>query len=217
MKKIITLVLMSVAFNAFAQNNKPKSIINDSFLKKLHSTQMIFDGGYITGDIKNTTTQGGTFSFGVVINDFWYAGLNFDFFNSRSIRVDSFPVVNPRYSYSSYTINNEFIIGGNYFITASLPVQFGVGYANYYDKYSDNNQRKSIADDVFFVAEGGATVYINFLKNVSLGGGVKYRWVTDVQQVGENEDFNNYSFEAKVRFRFFTESEKVKTTKGTDL
>lgn len=211
MKKYIFIFLTLAACNAFAQDAKPKSIIGDSLFKNLHATQFIMDGGYITGEVKGKQMQGFTTSYGVAFNNFWNLGLSFDFMNSRSIQIYSpVPVVNPRYNYSCFMINNEFLVGSKSIVTAAFPLRFGVAYSNYFDKYSDNNQHKTIADDVFFVAEVGADVYFNFFKAVSLGGGIKYRWATDVQSIGTNADYNNYAVEAKLRFRFFDMGNKSK-------
>ena len=217
MKKIITVILLLTTISVSAQEKEPHSIINVDWLKKLKTTQMIFDGGYTEGKIMNETFHGGTMSFGVVINDFWYTVLSFDFMYSRDVMLDStIPVVNPRYAYSGYFLNNEFIIGSKSAITLTLPVRVGVGYANYYDKYSDSNtnQRKSIADDVFFDAEAGCSVYINFLKNVSLGGTAKYRYTYDAERIGTDADFTQFAYDVKLRFRFFTPESQTEQKKN---
>lgn len=204
MKKNLTIILLLIGLSATAQNGRPRAIISDSLFKHLHATQFIMDGGYITGEVKDAQMQGGTMSFGVAINNIWNVGLSFDFMNSRNIQIPTtIPVVTPRYNYTCFMINNEILIGSNSIITAAIPLRVGIGYSNYYDKYSDNNQHKTIADDVFFVAEAGADVYFNFFRGVSLGGGIKYRWATDVQAIGTNQDYNNYAVEGKIRFRIF--------------
>ncbi len=208
MKKIILLFLL-LPFIAIAQPAEPKSIINGKIFKNLKPTYGAFDFYYASSEIHNTRLNGFGFGMGYAFNNFWMPGMSFEFYSSKSIQLDvAVPVVNSAYNTSFIQISNEFIFASNKIISLGVPLRFGFGYTNYYDKYSNQNYNRSIVDDTYFIADAGVLLYINLLKHTSLSGGFNYRYASGVQRVGTNDDFTNYAFFGKIRFRLFNSTKK---------
>ncbi len=205
MKKLIT-TLLPFPVLLFAQEKEHQSLFSNNIFRNLHGTYGTIDLYYLSSEIHKDRMNGFGFGMGFTLNDFWMPGFTFEFFNSRSVQLDAaIPVINPAYNTSLFEFNNEFIIGSNQVVSLGIPLRFGVGYTNYYDRYDNNNNNtnRSLIDDSYFIADGGLNLYINIFKHISLAGGATYRYASGVQRVGTNEDFNNYSFSGKLRFRIF--------------
>lgn len=192
-----------------AQTHEPKSIINGKIFRNLKPSYGAFDFYYASSEIQNTRLNGFGFGMGYAFNNFWMPGMSFEFYSSKSIQLDvAVPVVNPSYNTSFIEISNEFVFASNKIISLGLPLRFGLGYTNYFDKYSNQNYNKSIVDDSYFIADAGVHLYINLLKHASLSGGFNYRYASGVQRVGSNDDFSNYAFYGKLRIRIFESNKK---------
>jgi hypothetical protein len=191
--------------SAFAQEESKTLLNGKKIFEPLHFTGFLIDAGYSNFAMYGQKSDGFSMSLEAEFNEVWCTGLSIDTYSKRSVKFDTpVPVVNPSFSYTFASWVNEFRILRKEIINFSIPLKFGLSSFSYKDKYDDsgNNNDKTILDDAAFSAEAGIHAWINVFKKLSIGGGVSYKWTTDVQQVGGNNDFCGANYHVKVRYIF---------------
>jgi hypothetical protein len=214
---LICFILFACVNPVFAQE-EAKSLLNGKkIFSHVHFTGMIIDAGYTNFTMYEKKSDGFSMSLLGEFNDIWCTGLSFDLYSKRSIKFDTnVPVVNPSFSYSFVSWANEFRVLQNQLLNFSIPLKLGLSSCNYKDKYDDNNNNndKTILDDDAFSVEAGIHAWINVFKILSIGGGVSYKWTTDIQRVGKNKDFDGANYHLKARFVLKNEKKSIENKTG---
>lgn len=166
----------------------------------------IFDLVYLNMPFRDTYLDGASLNMGLGFESNFAAMLALDFAGSRNVTLDSqVPVITPGYNYYGIGLQLEYLYKPEQLIYFSVPLKTSLAIAEYVDRYDQSDyyysNGRTIADDVFFMAEIGANAYVNLFKFLALGGGVRYHWAYGVSRIGSDDDFRDVSWNVGIRCR----------------
>ncbi len=207
-KYIILFIFLSV--KAISQIENTEYVFKNTHIFTKPSGAIIDLGASVTNLDSYTS---GSFNFGMM-TDLYKNGLTGFSFSSFSNKnghyVSPVEVVNPKFNFWSFTIDNEYLFRKNKMINFSIFNKIGVANGSlndsYYQQYyyagrSSGYRPKQISNQYYFIDEPGASVNINLLKCVSLCLGSSYRFVAGADKYGPASNFNGFNANMKLRFK----------------
>lgn len=208
--KRIFVIFCCLSTGIYGQiENSNYLVKNKSFFTK--PTGMAADMGSSITSFQGYTT--GSFNFGLYTDIFknGLTGISFNLYQGKHPRFSApVEVINPRFSFSTYTADLEYIFLKDKKVSLSVFNKVGVAYAAYEDAYyqkyyytgkSGGYKPKTVMDQFYFVEEPGASVHVNICRYVSLCIGSSYRFVSGAGTFGNASNFNGLNINIKLRFK----------------
>lgn len=203
MRILIFACLFFTSINLFAQDNKHYLFGKDAWLSKAEATGFTFGAGYSNGEIMKKNLNGFNLEFLCEFNHRVLSGFQLDYLIQRNPSFNfttPAQVVNPIFSVTGFNWRNEIYLNQN-FIHFSIPIDIGLVYASYNDKYYQNSQGMSqvIRDATFFGGSLGTNLGISLSPFFDLSLGAKYRYTAGAERLGTDIDYTGMVYSINVR------------------
>lgn len=167
------------------------------------------DLGYVGMPYKNDFMNGFGIHFGAVMNKKLFAGIGVETYSLAGVPAAPYPTSSSSTLSVTYaSLDLEYLHHPNKLFNFSIPVRTcytSTQYSNVYiTNYSGPYDPKVSFTDHFLTMEAGLNVFVNLIKQISLGVGGSYRYAVNVGSAGTNEDFSGYSVTGMLRFKLYS-------------
>lgn len=209
MKKYL-IIASFLSVKMFSQIENSQYIFKDPKIFTKPSGAIIDLGSSIT-NLDGYTS--GSFNFGLMTDVYknGLAGFSFNSFSNKNSHYQTpVEVINPKFNFYTFTIDNEYQFFKNKVVGFSIFNKIGIANASlndaYYQQYyymgkSSGYRPKQISNQYYFTDEPGASLNINMFKCVSLCAGASYRMVAGAGTYGPASNFNGLNANVKLRFK----------------
>ncbi len=208
--KRIFVICCCLSASVYSQiENSNYLVKNPSFFTK--PTGLAVDMGSSITSFQGYAT--GSFNFGMYTDLFknGLLGVSVNLYQNRHPRFSTpVEVINPRFKFSTYTADLEYIFLKDKKVSLSVFNKIGAAYAAYDDAYyqtyyytgkSGGYKPKTVIDQFYFVDEPGASVHVNICRYMSLCVGSSYRFVSGASTFGSAANLNGFNANVKLRFK----------------
>lgn len=210
MKKILA-ILCCLSLSVFGQVPNTSYLFKSSRIFKKPTGAVIDLGSSLTSFQGYNT---GSFSFGLHADVIKNAllGFSFNLYESKKPRFNApVEVINPRFNFSTFTVDEEYIFLNDKAVNFSLYNKIGLAIAEYNDAYyqkyyytgkSGGYRPKTVMDQYYFTDELGANVNFNLSKHMSLCTGASYRMLSGSSSpFGHASGLGGWNANLKLRFK----------------
>ena len=209
MKKYL-IIASFLSVKAFSQIENTEYIFKNPEIFTKPTGAVIDLGSSITSLDQYTS---GSFNFGLMTDVYknGLAGFSFNGFSNKNGKYAApVDVINPKFNFYTFTIDNEYQFLKNKIVGFSIFNKIGVANASlndaYYQQYyymgkSSGYHPKQISNQYYFVDEPGVSLNINLFKCMSLCAGSSYRIIAGPDTYGSASNFNGFNVNIKLRFK----------------
>lgn len=208
LKTILTGVFLVIfLLNASAQETEEATLFGDDLKLTGWFVELPFTHAQVIE--KNIFMTG--ISGGVIFNDVVRVGLAGRSFSNKFNRIAIAGVDDGNGGYLRGSEGGLFIepvIGNNKLVHLTIPIMIGAGYAEVKTKakYPDEDNEMDhldIDDQVYFLFKPSVQIEVNLHKNIRFGAGVGYRFTSDNQLEGVDNDLSGFSSNVSLKIGKF--------------